>query len=127
MKKNIILGNQAFNFSTSCYNRADNISFLQRSDLPQTTIIKDPNEFYNLVHNPSVEMRDTHFVNDDLCLVNWNYTSDEFPTANFTSIAIAAHVTAQARLHLYKYLEKLQDRVLYCDTDSVIFLDSPND
>lgn len=47
--------------------------------------------------------------------------------ASFTSVAIAAHVTAQARLHLYNFLEVLQDRALYCDTDSVFFLDGPND
>lgn len=34
---------------------------------------------------------------------------------------------AQARLQLYKYLEKLGERVLYCDTDSIIFLSGPGE
>ena len=35
--------------------------------------------------------------------------------------AISAHVTAYARLYLYKLIEAVgRDRVLYCDTDSVI-------
>ncbi|KAK0414430.1 hypothetical protein QR680_011424 [Steinernema hermaphroditum] len=29
--------------------------------------------------------------------------------------------TSQARLHLYQYLEELQDRVVHYDTDSVIY------
>ncbi|MCP3664717.1 MAG: hypothetical protein GY696_19865 [Gammaproteobacteria bacterium] len=37
------------------------------------------------------------------------------PSAN-TNVVLAAYVTAHARLRLYTYLEKLQDRVLYFDT-----------
>ena len=35
---------------------------------------------------------------------------------------IASFVTAHARLKLYTYLEGLQERAFYKDTDSVIFL-----
>ena len=44
-----------------------------------------------------------------------------------TNCIIAAWVTAQARLKLYSYLEPLDDRVLYMDTDSVIYLNRPGD
>lgn len=44
-----------------------------------------------------------------------------------TNVVIAAYVTAQARLELYKYLELLDERVLYYDTDSVIFVTRPGD
>lgn len=102
--------------------------FSQRSDLPRTSIVSCGNKFRELVNNPSVETSAIHFVNDDMCIVNWNNTnSDELPTAAFSSIAIAAHVTAQARLHLYSFMEQLGDRVLYCDTDSVFFTEGPND
>jgi hypothetical protein len=40
-----------------------------------------------------------------------------------SNIAIAAFTTSHARLRLYQALEVLQDRVLYMDTDSVIFVD----
>ena len=39
-----------------------------------------------------------------------------------TNEAIASFVTAGARLHLYGYLDKLKEHALYCDTDSVIFV-----
>ena len=35
---------------------------------------------------------------------------------------IAAYTTAQARLKLYSFLERLGERVLYYDTDSIIYL-----
>jgi hypothetical protein len=31
-------------------------------------------------------------------------------------------VTAGARIHLYSYLDRLQDKAIYCDTDSVIYV-----
>ena len=40
-------------------------------------------------------------------------------------MVIAAYTTAQARLKLYSYLRPLGDRVLYCDTDSIVFTTEP--
>jgi len=37
---------------------------------------------------------------------------------------IESYVTAGARLHLYGYLDKLQERALYTDTNSVVFIRS---
>ena len=51
-------------------------------------------------------------------------TVGEDPTAN---VALAAFTTAYGRLELYKYLDQLGERVLYFDTDSVIFKSSPED
>ena len=42
-------------------------------------------------------------------------------------MVIAAFTTAYARLKLYDVLDMLQERVLYCDTDSVIFVSKPGD
>ena len=42
-----------------------------------------------------------------------------------TNIFIAAFTTCQARLKLYESLEALGDRVLYYDTDSVIYTWKP--
>ena len=37
-------------------------------------------------------------------------------------MAVAAYLTTQARLKLYEYLRELGVSVLYCDTDSVIYI-----
>ena len=42
-----------------------------------------------------------------------------------TNVIIAAFTTAYARLQLYDELDILQERVLYYDTDSVIYLSQP--
>ena len=38
-----------------------------------------------------------------------------------TNVIIASYVTTHARLELYSYLERLEDRALYCDTDLIIY------
>ena len=43
-------------------------------------------------------------------------------TGKNINVAVAAYVTTQARLKLYKLLSKLGNSVLYCDTDSVIYI-----
>ena len=43
-------------------------------------------------------------------------------TLRHTNDVIGSYVTAGARLHLYSYLDKLQERALYTDTDSVVFI-----
>ena len=44
-----------------------------------------------------------------------------------TNVAVAAFVTSYARLRLYQEIEKLDDRVLYFDTDSIIYISNKND
>ena len=39
-----------------------------------------------------------------------------------TNEVIGAYVTAGARIHLYGFLDQLQEKAIYCDTDSVIFI-----
>jgi len=40
-----------------------------------------------------------------------------------TNEVVGAFVTAGARFRLYTYLDRLQDKAIYCDTDSVLFID----
>ena len=64
-------------------------------------------------------------VNDET--VELQYTNkDEFVEENDkVNIVIAAFTTAYARLKLYDLLDVLQERVLYYDTDSVIYVHEP--
>jgi len=47
--------------------------------------------------------------------------------SNQVNVAIAAFVTCHARLKLYSELELIGDRVLYFDTDSIIFISNNKD
>ena len=44
------------------------------------------------------------------------------PNLPHTKEVIGTYVTASARIHLYRFLDRLQENAIYCDTDSVIFI-----
>ena len=72
-----------------------------------------------------VEVRQIRLCTDDLLEVVYKYHADDSPPSNKTNIFITAFTTCWARLKLYSYLNILGDRVLYYDTDSVIFRQLP--
>src|SRR5678815_3803058 len=71
--------------------------------------------------NADEEVKDVTSVNKKH-IVSVKYTQYAEQTTRSTNIAVAAFTTAHARVKLYNLLEKLGQRVLYCDTDSVIFV-----
>jgi len=44
------------------------------------------------------------------------------PNLRHTNVVIGAYVTADARIHLYSFLDRLQENAIYCDPYSVIFI-----
>ena len=47
---------------------------------------------------------------------------EHIPSLSYTNEVIGSYVTAGARLHLYSYLDRLQQMALYFDTDSIMFV-----
>ena len=66
---------------------------------------------------------------DATCTAQVCYTcqNDSFVDDAKTNVSIANFVTAQARIKLYGELSKLNERVLYCDTDSIIYIERPGE
>lgn len=99
----------------------------QRSNLTKKSFVYEPREFFEIMTSKSYEVIDCHLVNADCVYVSYKHANGfEQPSKN-TSPIVAAYVTTHARLVLYNYLEQLQQRVLYCDTDSIIYKSSPGD
>jgi len=48
------------------------------------------------------------------------------PSLRHTNEVIGVYVTAGARIHLYRHLDRLQEKAIYFDTDSVIIV-QPSD
>jgi len=63
------------------------------------------------------------FASDDVVWLSWKRGAEEdVPSLRHTNEVIGAYVTAGARIHLYRFLDRLQERAIYCDTDSVIYI-----
>ncbi|CAH1104349.1 unnamed protein product [Psylliodes chrysocephalus] len=99
--------------------------FGQRQNQSRTSIINNPAEFFGMMSNPSLYINTVLPVNDTTIIVNWEYREEASESLSTVNVVIAAFVTTLARLKLYSYLEKLEDRVLYYDTDSVIYVSRP--
>lgn len=100
--------------------------FGQRQNLPQTKIVNDPKELIKLICNPSSVMNDFNILSEDLLMVSHEYNDSFLPVDTTTNVYVAAFTTAYARLKLYDILNELDRRVLYCDTDSVIYTATGN-
>ncbi|TWW53912.1 hypothetical protein D4764_0165560 [Takifugu flavidus] len=97
--------------------------FAQRDNLFKTTIVSDPKEFFSYMFSGKYKVEYFSVLHSNRALIRWKYTDGYVqPPGKQSNVFIAAFTTAHARLKLYSYLEKLQDRVFYIDTDSLIYL-----
>ena len=88
-------------------------------------MIHEPRDFYDLLYSTSIEVCDARLVNDDTVEVHYKNTEEFVEQNNKVNVVVAAFTTAYARLKLYDLLDLLQERVLYYDTDSVIYVHKP--
>ena len=82
---------------------------------------------YELLTSPGTEVTNIIFPNDDVAWVSWKYSEENVAAGKNVNVGVAAYVNTQVRLKLYEYLSKLGQSLLYCDTDSVVFLKKDND
>ena len=68
-----------------------------------------------------IQVKDVYFPTSEIAAVHWVNSSDFEQQDTSTNVFIAAFTTAWARIKLYSELEKLNDDVLYHDTDSIIY------
>ena len=99
----------------------------QRSNLRQNKVVHTPEDFYACITDPCKRVADFHIIKDDVLQVEYDHDPDFIPESIQTNIYLAAFITSYARLRLYDLLDKLGDRVLYCDTDSVIYIHRTGD
>ncbi|KAL6416990.1 hypothetical protein ACFW04_013047 [Cataglyphis niger] len=103
--------------------------FGQRSNLTNTEVVRTQQRFMTLLTSAEHEITDILPVNDEVIYVSWRLRQEAVVSSPLTNVVIAAYTTAQARLTLYSYLERLERRVLYYDTDSCIYVSTgdPNE
>ena len=99
--------------------------FAQRSNLTKTKMVREPKEFFDLLYSSQFEVSDARMVNDETVEVHYKSVGEFAEQNDKVNVVIAAFTTAYARLKLYDLLDLLQERVLYYDTDSVIYVDEP--
>ena len=85
-------------------------------------MVHEPHRLFGLLYSDEFEVSDARLVNEEVVEVQYR-SIEEFGTPNNkTNVVIAAFTTAYARLKLYDVLDILQERALYYDTDSAIYV-----
>jgi len=86
----------------------------ERNDRTRTKIITEPHELYRFLATPGVEETNLAFATDDVVWLSWNVTAEEnVPNLPHTNEVIGAYVTVGARIHLYSFLDRLQEKAIY--------------
>ena len=96
--------------------------FGQRLNLTKVAMIKDPKQLFDLLTNDKFEVSDILPINEEVLEVHYKEQDEFVEASGRTNVVIAAFTTAHARLKLYSVLEQLEKRVLYFDTDSIIYV-----
>ena len=87
----------------------------------QHKLITEPHEWYNMLSDKQYTIHDVDLSNENFIHVKFTINNDLNSSVLSTNLVLAAFVTAYGRLKLLTELHKLQERVLYCDTDSIFF------
>ena len=95
---------------------------IQRPNMTKVELISDPQIHFDYLASDSIDVLDVNLISDDVVELHYGYDKNFVKSNAKTNVVMATFATAYARLKLYDVLDLLQERVLYYDTDSVIFI-----
>ena len=93
--------------------------------MTKTKRVTEPKELFEYLDSDQYEVSEARMVNDETVEIQYKNKDEFVEEKDKVNIVIAAFTTAYARLKLYDLLDLLQERVLYYDTDSVIYVHEP--
>ena len=93
--------------------------------MTKTDRVTEPKELYHYLDSDEYDVRGGQLVNDETFEIQYMENDGFVDENDKVNIVIAAFTTAYARLKLYDLLDLLQERVLYYDTDSVVYVHEP--
>ena len=99
--------------------------FAMRANKPKTVQVTSLLELHNYLNSDKHEFKAPRIIDDQTIELTYVNKEEDTELAKDTNIYIAAFTTSWARLMLYDALDILGDRVLYYDTDSVIYIRIP--
>ena len=100
----------------------------QCANMPQTLVTNKRSEAWDLMLDEDKEILSEDRV-EDYYIFTYKFVDDSMSTPGNTSVVVAAFITAYARLLLLKEMRLLHEsgqEVLYCDTDSIVYVERAN-
>lgn len=90
---------------------------------PQSTFCGSISDAAPFFEDAKIEVSDLTPFHENLALLTYKVAAPEFlDINNDANVYIASATTAYARLELYSQMDKVGQRLVYCDTDSIIYI-----
>ena len=99
--------------------------FAMRANKPKTVQVTSMIELHNYLNSDKHEFKAPRIIDDQTIELTYVNKEEDAELAKDTNIYVAAFTTCWGRLMLYEALDILGERVLYYDTDSVIYIRIP--
>ena len=99
-----------------------------RDNMPKTRYINSYREVVDYFTSRTKRVTDATLVGDDLMLLQYQLIDDAADAPRKTNVILAAFTTAHARIILYRNMQMVKNarNVLYCDTDSIMYIHDKN-
>ncbi|XP_026288119.2 uncharacterized protein LOC113213310 [Frankliniella occidentalis] len=94
---------------------------------PKTHFIYDYEHLIRLITDPTITVTGLIPIGDECLQVTCMPAEDSEVSLPTSSLIHAAFTTCHGRLQLYRYLDIVRERALYCDTDSVAYISRPGE
>ena len=101
--------------------------FGRRPNQTQVTTCTKPSEFVQIITDDRQVIYRIEIANDHVIEIFHSFQEDCDPVQTNVNIFVACFTTSYAQLKLYNALDILQERVLYFDTDSIIYTQKPTE
>ena len=99
--------------------------FGQRVNMKKCVFFTQAEDIYKLLTDYSKKVSNFHVINGNLVVMEYTKKQDFMEVNNRTNVKVATFCTSYARMKLWKLMCSLKGRVLYYDTDSVIYSCTP--
>lgn len=90
--------------------------FGQRDNFAKDEFVHTLSRFYKILLDDSLDVLDVLPLTEEIIQMKYCSKAEEVKDDFNTNVLLALFTTSNARIRLFKEMDKLQNRVLYCDT-----------
>ena len=101
--------------------------FGQRLDMVQTKFIdgSQAHVFFSMLSDPKIKVSDFYIASNNAIILKYTSKEQSMGVDTRTNVFMASFTTCWARLKLYDVLDRLGERCVYYDTDSILYVSKP--
>lgn len=96
-------------------------------NLPMTDLLKDLEQCSMYIYDNEYDVTHFSFISEEVALILWHFADGYSGQTHDINVFLGAFTTAHACLELYNIMDTLGKRLLYSETDRLIFVSKDGD